>query len=74
MDKPWDNSNKSSRLGNSSQHTTGWGSTFYTPCLTIAASGWSTNDRSSSLVTNEDVSAAISVRSSNGYPIKEYNW
>ena len=63
LDKLWDNSNKSSRWGSSSQHTPGWGSTTSTLCLTASSSGWSTNEQSSSLVTNEDASAVTSVRS-----------
>ena len=74
MDKPWDNSNKSSRLGNSSQHTTIWGSTTSTPGLTTSSSGCLTNDQSSSLVSNEDSSAVTSVRSDTVLIFMEDGW
>ena len=74
MDKLWNNSNKSSGWGMSIQHTIGWGSTTSTSGLSASTSGWSTNDWSSSLVTNEDVSAVIIVRGDNSYTSKVDGW
>ena len=46
-----------------SQHTAGWGSTTSTSSITASPYGWSTNDRSSSLVKNEDDGVIHSFRS-----------
>ena len=50
------------------------GATTSTSGIHISTSGWSTNDRTSILVTNEDVGVVTSFRSDNGCYSKEDRW
>ena len=65
MDKPWGYSEKLCWWGMPSQYTTIWWSTTSTSSSNDSPSAQSTNDCSSSLVTNEDDGTINSVRIDN---------